>query len=418
LGQVPIAVLFVALPAAWAQAPLEAGLAALQKNDLAAAQANFEEAARLAPNDARAWLLLAQTYAQRGNRDAAAPAARKAEALAPGDPQILQGLANLYAGPLGDPAKAASLGERYAERNPQDKTAWRRLAAYCLTTGQAERAIEAGTKGLKADDTSELHSLLGRAYAERGQWPKAHEELAEAVRLNPYDEENHFRHAQAYLLQQDFVNAAAVLESARKVFDKSAQIELALGVAYYGQRLFPKAVDQFLKTIRLAPDVPQPYVFLGRIMEHAGDRLPEVVASLTAFEARNPNDPLGHTLHAKSLIAALPPAGYTAEAQTAAELLQRALAIKEDSAEAHYLLGVVLERKGDYAGAASHLERSIALNGKDPAPHYRLARVYARLGRTEDSRRERALHETLSEAENTGGRGTVAPAAPPGPPEK
>lgn len=394
---------------------LQAGAAALGKGDLAGAQANLEEAARLSPNDANVWLLLAQTYARQNNQKSALAAAQKAEALGAEDPRVLQGLANLYAGPIPDPPKAASLGARYAERRPEDRTAWRRLAGYCLANGLPDQAVEAATRGLKSDNSAELHGLLGRAYVARKEWDKAVAELAEAVKLSPYDEEAHFRLAQAYLVQQDFVGATTVLENARKIFDKSPQIELALGVAYYGLRAFPAAVDQFLKTIQLAPDVPQPYVFLGRILEQAAGRLPEVTRRFAEFQARNPKNPLGYVLHAKGIIVQLPPAEYTPEAQTALELLQKALALKEDDAEAHYLIGVLLERKGELGDAVAHLERSIALNPKDPAPHYRLARVYARLGRTGDSERERALHEKLSEDQNaTDRRGVASP--PPRPP--
>src|SRR5574341_360678 len=53
------------------------------------------------------------------------------------------------------------------------------------------------------------------------------------------------------------------------------------------------------------------------------------------------------------------------------------------------------------------LERSIELNAKDPAPHYRLARVYYRLGRKEEAAQQRRLHEKLSEEQENarGGRG-------------
>ena len=367
------------------------------------------------PKTASGWLDLAQAQAKQGNREAALEAARKAEALGGEDPAILQALANFYATAGADPAKAAALGYRYAERMPEDRTAWRRLAQFCLSTGQSERAIEAAKKGSKNDNSAELHGILGTAYQQIQDWKHAETELTEALRLAPYDEARHFQLAQLYLLQQDFVSAVRVLENARKIFDKSAQIELAMGVAWYGQREFPKAVDQFLKTIRLAPDVPQPYAFLGRILEHAGDRMPEVAARFAEYVARHPQDPLGHVLRAKAIIIQLPPSGYPEEAQRALGLLEQALKLKEDDAEAHLLMGTLLERKGDFAAAAAHLERSIALNAKDPAPHYRLARVYARLGRPEDSRRERELHEKLSNEENPFDRG-IQPGRSPAPP--
>ncbi len=389
---------------------IQAGIAAFNKGDVAAAQTAFEAATKLAPDDANAWFLLAQVYVKQKNQAFALDAARKAETLGAKNADILQGLANLYAG--FDPAKAASLGARYAEQKPEDKKAWQRLAEFCLATGQSERAIEAATRGLKSDKSPALHALLGRAFVDSKQWARAGAEFAEAVKLNPYDEEFHFRRAQLYLLQQDWATALAVLESARQYFDKSPQIELSMGVAYYGERDFAKAVDQFLKTIRLAPDAQQPYLFLGRILEHAGERLPEITQRFAEYHASYPKEPLGYVLHAKAIVAQLPPGSPPDLASSALKLLEQALELKEGDAEAHYLAGIVLERQGEFGKAAVHLERSIALNGSDAAAHYRLARVYARLGRKDDSERERALHEKLSNDVNAPDpRGTVS--APP-----
>jgi tetratricopeptide (TPR) repeat protein len=353
------------------------------------------------PENAQGWLSLARVYAKDKKPDQAVEAARKAEALGAADPGILKGLADFYATLVPDPRKAAELGERYAEKSPQDKTAWRRLAAFCLQAGLTDRAIAAGTRGLAVDDGPELRRILGAAYMQRRDFANAASQMSEVVKLNPYDEQARFELARVYLVQQDFPSAARVLENARKTFDKSAQIELALGVAYYGQRKFSEAVQQFLRTMDLAPDVPQPYVFLGRIMDHATDRLPELIARFADFERRNPESYLGYLLHAKALVAQLPASGFPAEAQTALDLVQKSLALKDDEAESHYLAGVLLERKLEFPKAATELERSIQLNANESAAHYRLARVYDRLGRRDEAEQQRALHEKLSEAEKS-----------------
>ncbi len=53
------------------------------------------------------------------------------------------------------------------------------------------------------------------------------------------------------------------------------------------------------------------------------------------------------------------------------------------------------------AAAARHLKRAVQLNPKTPAPHYRLARVYDRLGNAEAAQAERVLHEKLTAEERT-----------------
>ena len=344
--------------------------------------------------------MLAQTLAREGE-PRARQAADQAEALGSADSRILQSLANFYTALVPDLRKAASVGAQYADKAPSDPTAWRTVAAIYLDIGDVSRAIVAARRGLAADKSGELHTILGRALGSRQEWPAARAAFETAIQLNPYSEEPRFLLAQAYLLQQDFTHSAAVLQDARKVFDKSPQIELALGVTYYGQRNFDAAVAQFLRTIQLAPDVPQAYIFLGRILEHASAELPEITELFARFQNEHPASDLGYTLHAKALMLALPPAGFPPEAEKSFGLLEKAMAIREDSAEAHYLMGTLLERKREFAAAAGELERSIQLNAKDSAVHFRLARVYDRLGRREAAARERALHEKLSEAEGS-----------------
>src|SRR3974390_562961 len=148
-----------ATPAQQFQARMQEGMAALAQKNLTKAQASFEAATRLAPRQPEPWLLLAQTYALQKNDKPAVAAAQKAEALGGNDPKILQGLANFYATMVPDLPKAASLGARYAEKSPSDTTAWRRLTAFCLDSGQPDKAIAAGKRGLAGDHSAELNGL-------------------------------------------------------------------------------------------------------------------------------------------------------------------------------------------------------------------------------------------------------------------
>ena len=227
--------LFLLSDPALFQARMTEGTAAFDRGDLRVAQASFEAATKLA-DDAGAWMMLAQTLAREKEAGRAREAAGRAEALGGGDPQILQALANFYTALVPDFRKAASIGAQYAAKTPGDPTAWRNVAALYLDVGDPEEAIAAARRGLPRDNSAELHTILGRAMTGRKEWPAACAEFETAIQLSPYSEEPRFLLAQAYLLRQDFAHAAAVLEDARKVFDKSPQIELALGVTYYGQR--------------------------------------------------------------------------------------------------------------------------------------------------------------------------------------
>ena len=182
------------------------GLTALQSGDLAAAQSNLEAASKVAPRDGRVWVALSQTY-WRLHKDAEAEeAAGKAAVLAPEDPVVLQSLA-IYYSETKQPLKAARAQAKFSAKVPENGAA-------------GERAAEL-----------------------------------------------YFDAARPLLDQQKFAEAIVVLKEAVARLPKSAQLELALGVAYYGLRRFDEAADAFLRTIEIAPETEQPYTFLGRILD-------------------------------------------------------------------------------------------------------------------------------------------------------
>lgn len=234
------ALLFLFLFVAGGDDSFRAGLLALERGDLAAAQSNLEEARRLAPLDGRVWVALSQTYwKQHKNADAEAAAGRAA-ALAPEDPAVLQGLTIYYA-ETGRTLKAAQAAARFSGKVPMNGDA--------------------------------------RARAE----------------------ELYFAAAKPLLDAQKFPEAQPILQEAVARLPGSAQLELALGVACYGLRRFNDAADAFLRTIEIAPETEQPYEFLGRFLDQIPDRLPQVTARFAAYQAAHPGSAEAYLLHAKAL---------------------------------------------------------------------------------------------------------------------
>jgi Flp pilus assembly protein TadD len=373
---------------------LRQGLVALDRGELAAARRDLEAASKLNPREPRAWLALAQTYWKSGLKKQAGSAAARAASLGGADPLIQRGLAIFYT-EAGQWEQAGRFEAAYAV-STRDRDAAVRAAMLFLQAGRADAAIETVQRALAADNHAKLWNALGKAYRAAGDPGKALEALQEAIRRNPYEEAYYFDLAQLLMAHHNFDAAIRVLEASKQVIARSAQLELALGVAYYGQRRFREAVDSFLRTMELAPDVAQPYVYLARILEHGAERMPEIRSKYAAYAAANAKDPAAQFLYAKVLMAALPPAGYPAEAAEAEALLRRALQLKADDWEPHYLLGTLLERKGDVQAAAAELERSAELNPDNPAPHFPLARVYLALGRKEEAQRQRTLFKELT----------------------
>ncbi|MFN3324774.1 MAG: tetratricopeptide repeat protein [Bryobacteraceae bacterium] len=341
---------------------------ALQQHQWTAAIGPLEQATALDPRDPRPWLGLARARQRLGNVEGAVEAAARTAALAPGNARyVRQGLAIYHAE-----------GGRVAE---------------------AERWVRLAEADLAPREQAALRHLLGGILEASGQRQGAVTQYEAAVRLNPYEETFHGALGRALLVEQRFADAIEAMEASRRTFAASPQIELILGVAYYAQRRFDDAVDAFLRTIRAAPDVPQPYLFLSRMMPQAEGRIREVAAAFADFHQRHPEDPAAPYLHAVALIAQLPPAGVTEEAAKAEALLRRSLELNEEQADAHRELGLLLERRRAYADAAKALERSLALKPEDSAVEYRLARIYDRLGESAKAEAARARHAELTAAE-------------------
>ena len=217
-----------------------AGLLALQRNDLSAAATNFGAAAKLAPNNGRVWVALAQTHWKLKASGKADEAAAKAAALGAGDPLVLSTLV-IYYSESGRVLKAAETQAKYSALVPTDA---------------------------------------------------AVREKAESL---------YFEAVQPLLQQQKFAEAIAILSKASQRFRDSAQLALALGVAYYGMRRFDEAADAFLRTIAIAPEVDQPYLFLGRFLGQIPARLPEVTKQFVSYENAHPASATGYLLQAKAL---------------------------------------------------------------------------------------------------------------------
>jgi Flp pilus assembly protein TadD len=308
------------------------GLTALQRGDLASARSNLEAACKLAPRDGRVWVALSQTYWRLEKNTEADDAASKAAAFAPEDPAVLQGLAIYY---------------------------------------------------------SETHQALKAAQAEA----KYSTKVPEKGDVREHAIELYFEAARPLLDQQKFADAAVILKEGTARLAKSAQLELALGVAYYGLRRFDDAADAFLRTIEISPETEQPYLFLGKILDQIPSRLPKVTQRFAEYQSAHPHSAAGYLLHAKALDA------QSIEPETALHLIEKSIAMNGSDATAHFEMGTVLDRFERFADAAAEFERAAELAPSDPATHYRLARDYDRIGKHEAAQAEREKHAQLVKAQ-------------------
>jgi tetratricopeptide (TPR) repeat protein len=274
---------------------------------------------------------------------------------------LKQGLLALQSGDL---KRAQTLLESAGKAEPQNPFVWASLAETYLRLGDPKQALASADKAEK----------LG------SQNPT----LAHALALF------YSNAAMLFVRSEDFSQAAALAENGLRHQPRDPQLHLTLGVARYGQRRFDDAISCFLRVIDIDPDIEQPYIFLGKMLDQAGSHLPEITSDLEAWLRRAPENPQAPLVLAKALQQQDP------RSARAEELLRHSIQLDPANWESHYQLGVLLENRRQYREAAGHFEQSIALDPQKPMPHYHLARVYDRLGEPERAKSERQIHERLS----------------------
>ena len=368
------------------------GLLALQNNQLTEARECLLRASRLEPGNARVWVALAQAYLRNKDKGHATGAALHAETIAANDPVIQHALA-IFFSETGDLRKAADLERRYAGSKSADSYAAARAATFSLQAGEPQQAITWARAALGKGESAEMHHLLGIAEEAAGQPDVALTDLRKAVDLAPYDEDLTFDLGQALLRRRDFAAALTFLSQARERFSKSAQIEVAYGIAAYGHRQFRDAITAFLHATELDPSLAESYICIGRIVENVDDLMPQVLSRFSAWVAAEPGNYLPWFLHAKALDSS------SRDFATSETELRRSISLNPNFWESRLELGIVLVELGRWQEALPELNRAIALDPSKAKPHFQLARVYRHLGRTEDARQELAEFQKLSVSE-------------------
>jgi tetratricopeptide (TPR) repeat protein len=293
----------------------------------------------------------------------------------------------------GDLQSARSNLEQASKLAPRDGRVWVALSQAYWRLHQNTAAEDAANKAatFAPEDPVVLHSLA-IYYAETNQTLKAARAEAKVPNAREHAAELYFQAARPLLDQQKFLEALPVLKEGVLRLPNSAQLELALGVADYGLRRFDDAADSFLRTIQIAPDTEQPYLFLGRFLDQIPSRLPEVTQRFAAYESAHPQSATGYLLHAKALDA------QSMEPERALGLLDKSIALNSEDASAHFELGTVLDRFERFRDAAEEFQKAAQLAPADPAAHYRLARDYDRIGNHEAAAAEREKHAQLVKA--------------------
>lgn len=158
-----------------------------------------------------------------------------------------------------------------------------------LNSAKYKDAVESLTQAVAVNPQDAIaHAKLGLAYSALGEHKPAITEFKQAIKLNRafVDADSYFRLGIAYLALSDYSSAVDPLKQAlygvkAKVLEdrtkstagpSEAEINDALGRAYYGTGSYRQAVKAFETAVRLKPDFASAHFGLGLSYMEVGDK--------------------------------------------------------------------------------------------------------------------------------------------------
>jgi len=271
------------------------------------------------------------------------------------------------------------------------------------------KSRKAGAKGptsgssLSDADSSEKsegerHRVAGDLDERSGDPVAAVGEYERAVRIDP-SEENYFAWGTELLLHKAPQQAAEVFSVAATKYPKSAKILAGLGAALYTSGSFQEAAQRLCQASDLDPDARAFYLFLGEMQTAANEPLPCASGKLGRFARENPWDASANYYYALSL---WKPERASSNAQSARQvesLLERAVNLKPQFTAAYIELGIVRAGQGNFDGAVAVLQKAVEIDSDSAEAHYQLGLAYKRTGEQEKGDQEFAAYKAAQSRE-------------------
>ena len=256
-----------------AQYHLALGALHFRKQDAAAAELSFQEAARREPDVAEAHLALGTFYLVKNDLTNAEEEYKRAAEVAPKRSTIQLRIVDFYRR-TGETAEANRRLDALVAEAPDFGPAWSRIAAFAAADGDLDRAEEALNRLLEVNPRSyEAHQGLGDVLRRRG---------------NTSDAETRYR--EAITILQDYVS--------RRPDSASSHLRLAELHERVGN--FAQAIAELQTMLQLEPNSPQNTLRLSDLLIRSGDAS-RAVAMLENLLERRPSARgfqllgLGHT---------------------------------------------------------------------------------------------------------------------------
>jgi tetratricopeptide (TPR) repeat protein len=378
--------------------------------------AEFKKAIELNPGSVSAFYDLGYTELEQGDPKGALEPLQKAHRLAPQEMTIVLALMRASLG-IGRVEEALDYANEISRHQPADPKMEMQVGLDLLSSKQwnaAKTHLSAAAKldpdlrskllgsGEQAFDDGKYEEALCLLNAVRGYLPAsamrcsmagacyyhiqnpalAVEEVQQAIRLDPQNEQYYIQLAQVFLDYDTPAPAVLLLQSATTRFPSSEQIRFVLGVAYMKSSQFTEARKCLEEIQTTRPGDPLLLDALAVVYEGTDDwnLLVKLGESMKIVEGQQYK---GDYYQAEAYFNLF--RGQNDHYPRIMELLKESLSLEPNFPQSRFLMGRLLIELGSYGEATESLNRAIALDPNLAGAYYSLSISYARLGERQKS---------------------------------
>lgn len=366
------------------------GVLYAEGGEFASALPLFERACKLHGSSAVAYANLGAVYLKLHRNSDAVRALDHAARLEPANEQTQSDLGQALMLEK-RPKDAAAAFARAAALKPADADMLYNWALALFDSGDAARAGSVLAKMPDAQSSAQAESLFGDICERQKQFKQAAQHYQRAADLDP-SEANLYVLGVEFLRHWTFAPAIKVLQYGVKKYPDSTRLLTALGIARYSANDYPASIVIFSRLLDRHPDDAFYADMLGHMcaLQPSGN---QGCASLEPFAEKHPQNATAAAYAAASIL------HRPSDAQNlelARHLLDRALKIDPNLAEANYQLAVLDQQQGKWAESIAPLNRAIAAKPDYARAHYRLGLAWSHTGQHAKAQREIALEQKYS----------------------
>jgi Flp pilus assembly protein TadD len=261
-----------------------------------------------------------------------------------------------------------------------------------LMAHQFQEALTDLTEAKRLHDSGDVEELLGDAYERLGNSVSSARNFQEAVQLSPKEERFRLGLAIELMRHQTFEPALVVLKKAANDFPESARTRTALALAIFLSGNERDGIAQLLDANSLDPAFSPAIYYMGRIaLNQAAVPDRRIVTAECEYADAHSSDNESNAYCAALQARA---AENNPVVTSWTPILNRLGSVSAHSPQNALLrceYGRALYQAHDFMRARSELEACVRLDPTSIEGHYRLARIYERLGQKDLAHKELAL---------------------------